>query len=227
MNNIFDPALTLHIACGLAAVAAGLGPILTKKGSTAHRWAGRLFVTLMAILLACAWVMTTLHFNTYFLALTATATMAVFSGFRVLGRKRPDLTARDRAKPIDWIVTLFVVGIGLLVLFQIATGRNQGPTAVSAALAWGALAYGGWDLWRFARPTDWPFSPNLWTYEHLVKMLGAYGAVLAAFSGNFLTFLPAPWSQLWPSLTLQPLAVIWVTVLILRKRRRPTACAPD
>jgi len=53
----------------------------------------------------------------------------------------------------------------------------------------------------------------------VVKMLGAYGAVLSAFSGNFLTALPEPWSQLWPSLLFQPLSVIWVAVLILRKRR--------
>ncbi|MES2835364.1 MAG: hypothetical protein V4707_11720 [Pseudomonadota bacterium] len=226
MTDVFEPTRALHIACGFAAVAAGLAPILTKKGSTAHRWAGRVFVALMTTLLAGAWVMTALHFSSYNLALSATASMALFSGVRVLGRKRPDLTARDRARPLDWIVTLAVVGIGLFVLIQVVTGTNNGPAAVSTALAYGALVYGGWDLWRFARPMDWPFSPNLWTYEHLVKMLGAYGAVLAAFSGNFLTFLPSPWSQLWPSLTLQPLAVIWVTVLILRKRRRRTACAP-
>ena len=226
MTDLFPPTLALHIACGLAAMAAGLAPILTQKGSRAHRWSGRVFATLMAILLGGAWVMTALHFSSYNLALSATASMALFSGVRVLRRKRPDLTARDRARPLDWIVTLGVVTIGLLVLVQVATGRNEGPAAVSAALAWGALAYGGWDLWRFARPTDWPFSPDLWTYEHLVKMLGAYGAVLAAFSGNFLTFLPTPWSQLWPSLTLQPLAILWVTTLILRKRRqRQCACA--
>ncbi len=226
MTDLFPPTLTLHIACGFAAVAAGLLPILTRKGSRAHRWAGRVFVVLMTTLLVGAWIMTVLHFNTYNLALSTVASIGVFSGVRVLGRKRPDLTARDRAKPVDWIVTLFVVGVGLLVLFQIATGQNEGPAAVSAALAYGALVYGGWDLWRFARPTDWPFSPQLWTYEHLVKMLGAYGAVLAAFSGNFLTFLPSPWSQLWPSMTLQPLAIAWVAFLILRKRRREIACLP-
>ena len=177
MTDVFEPTRALHIACGFAAVAAGLAPILTKKGSRAHRWAGRVFVALMTALLAGAWVMTALHFSSYNLALSATASMALFSGVRVLGRKRPDLTARDRAKRLDWIVTLTVVGIGLFVLGQVMTGTNDGPAAVSAALAYGALAYGGWDLWRFARPTDWPFSPTLWTYEHLVKMLGAYGAV--------------------------------------------------
>ena len=43
--------------------------------------------------------------------------------------------------------------------------------------------------------------------------------VLSAFSGNFLTLLPAPWSQLWPSLLFPSLAAIWITVLIVRRRR--------
>jgi hypothetical protein len=52
-------------------------------------------------------------------------------------------------------------------------------------------------------------------------MLGAYGAVLSAFSGNFLTFLPAPWSQLWPTFLFQTVTLIWIAVLIVRRRRSP------
>jgi hypothetical protein len=176
----------------------------------------------MAVGLACAWLMTAFHFNAYFAALSATATITVFSGVRVLGRKRPDLDPAQRARPLDWGVTLAVVGIGLWVLVLILTGRTGGKVAVSAALAYGALTYGGWDLWRFLRPADWPFSPDLWTYEHLVKMLSAYGAMMSAFSGNVLTVLPTPWSQLWPTLLFQPMALIWIVVLA---RRRPTSAS--
>ncbi len=221
MSSLFNPTLILHITCGLAASVAGLAPILTRKGSRLHRLSGRLFVALMAILLACAWLMTALKFSPYFLALSATATMTLFSGVRVLGRKRPDLRREDRAKPLDWIVTLAVVAVGLWVLVLVLTGQTGDLAAVSSALAYGALVYGGWDLWRFARPTDWPFSPNLWNYEHLTKMLGAYGAVLSAFSGNFLTFLPTPWSQLWPTVLFQTVTMIWIAVLIVRRRRAP------
>jgi hypothetical protein len=49
-------------------------------------------------------------------------------------------------------------------------------------------------------------------------MLSAYGAVMSAFSGNFLTFLSTPWSQLWPTLVFQPLAVIWILVRLRRRR---------
>ena len=219
MTPLFPPTLALHIACGFALVAAGLVPIFSVKGSRLHRGSGRVFVVLMSVLLAAAWVMTVLHFNPYFAALSATATITAFSGVRVLGRKRPDLDPTQRARPIDWAVTLAVVAVGAWVLVLLVQGQTGGKTAVSAALVYAAFTYGGWDLWRFARPTDWPFSPELWTYEHLVKMLSAYGAVLSAFSGNFLTFLPTPWSQLWPTLLFQPLAIAWIVVRVWRRRR--------
>lgn len=214
--------LAAHITTGLAAVTVGLFPLLTRKGSRAHRFWGRLYVLCMGTLLACAWVMTAMRFSIYFLALSASATLTLFSGVRVLRRKRPDQRRDDRAKALDWGVTLAIMAIGMLTLLQVSTGQARAP-AVSSALAYGALTIGGWDVWRFARPGDWPAGPDLWKYEHVAKMLGAYGAVLSAFSGNFLTALPAPWSQLWPSLLFQPLSAIWIAALILGKRR---ACAP-
>jgi len=96
---------------------------------------------------------------------------------------------------------------------------------VNAALAHAAFTYGGWDLWRFLRPTAWPFSASLWRYEHVLKMLSAYGAVISAFSGNVLTFLPTPWSELWPTLLFQPMAAVWIAALILdpKRPRQPAA----
>lgn len=221
MTDLFAPTLALHIGAGLLAAAVGVLPILTRKGSRLHRLSGRVFATLMAVLLACAWLMTAIHFNAYFAALTTTATLALFSGLRVLGRKRPDLYKADRAKPLDWIMTLLTVGVGVWILVLILTGRTEARPVLFALIA-GAALNGGWDLWRFAAPTAWPFSPRLWTYEHLFKMLGAYGAVLAAFSGNFLTFIPAPWSQLWPTVFFQTLSIGWIVWLAARRRPAPS-----
>lgn len=226
MSSVFDPVLALHIGCGFLCVALGLAPLLTRKGSRAHRISGRVFVIVMGVLLVCAWVMTFLHWRAYFAALSATATITLFSGYRVLKRKRPDLRAGDRGRPLDWGMTLAVVAVGGWIAFELLTGRASGPPAVSWALVYAAGVYGMWDLWRFCRPLDWPFTPDLWRQEHLVKMLSAYGAVLSAFSGNFLTFIPAPWSQLWPTLIFQPLAVIWIVVLMRQGRAsREQACA--
>lgn len=218
MSTPFHSVLALHVACGLLAVAIGLAPILTRKGSRPHRLAGRLFVGLMGVLLVAAWLMTALRFNAYFAALSATATITLFSGVRVLRRKRPDLDPRQRATALDRAAALAVVGIGAWVLVLLLTGRAASPRTTTIALVYAAFLYGGWDLWRFWRPADWPFSPDLWTYEHLVKMLSAYGAVVSAFSGNFLTVLPTPWSQLWPTLLFQPMAAIWVATLAVRRR---------
>lgn len=223
---IFSPVLAVHVATGFTLVAVGLVPILSRKGSALHRWSGRLFVTLMAVLLAAAWIMTLLRFEAYFAALSATATITLFSGVRVLRRKRPDLDPRQRARSLDWIATLGVLAMGVWVLLLVAQGRTGGKAAVSMALVYAALTYGGWDLWRFFRPTAWPFTPSLWRYEHVLKMLSAYGAVISAFSGNFLTVLPTPWSQLWPTLLFQPMAAIWIAVLILGQRRKRLTASP-
>jgi len=206
--TMFSAVLIIHVSTGLCAVLVGVLPIVTRKGGRAHRACGRLFAGLMTVLLVCAWAMTALRFNTYFLALSATATLSLFSGIRVLRRKRPDLNKADRARPLDWAATLGVIGVGLWVLVLLAKGRSDGPATVSAALAASALTMGAWS-----------FSPELWTYEHLAKMLGAYSAVLSAFSGNFLTALPAPWSQLWPTVLFQCLIVVWIATLLIRKRR--------
>ncbi|RZJ19862.1 MAG: hypothetical protein EON85_16450, partial [Brevundimonas sp.] len=218
--SIYPLLLAVHIVAGLGAVLIGIAPVLTRKGSRAHRLTGRIFSLCMAILLAAAWVMTALKMDTYLLALSASATLTLFSGLRVLGRKRPDLRRADRATALDGLVTLGIAGVGALVLWMVLTGRGVGPTAVSMALVYGLLSMSLWDAWRFLRPTDWPFSPELWRYEHLWKMLGAYSAVLSAFAGNFLRFVPAPWSALWPTLLFQTLTVIWIAVLVVQRRGR-------
>ncbi|RZJ81539.1 MAG: hypothetical protein EON88_30960 [Brevundimonas sp.] len=218
--SIYPLLLGVHIVAGLGAVLIGIAPVLTRKGSRLHRLTGRAFAVLMAVLLAAAWAMTAIRMNAYLLALSASATLTLFSGLRVLGRKRPDLRRSDRATTLDWSVTVALASVGAMVLGLLLTGRGSGPSAVAVALVYATFSMGGWDLWRFARPTDWPFSPELWRYEHLWKMLGAYSAVLSAFSGNFLRFVPAPWSALWPTLLFQTLTVIWIAVLVVQNRRR-------
>jgi uncharacterized membrane protein len=216
----FPALLIVHIGAGFCAVLVGVMPILTRKGSRLHRLSGRVFAVLMTALLICAWSMTALRHDAYFLALSAAASLTLFSGLRVLGRKRPDLRASDRARPFDWIATVAAVGVGVLTVWLALTGRSDAPPQILIALAYGSLSIGTWDLWRFARPLDWPFSPDLWTQEHLWKMLGAYSAVLSAFSGNFLIFLPPPWSALWPTVLFQSLSIFWIAALLLRRRRR-------
>lgn len=222
---LFPYVLALHIAAGCVVVPIGLVPMLTRKGSRAHRITGRIFSVAMTLVLAAAWVMTALKPNPYLLGLSAAATLTLFSGLRVLKRKRPDIRRQDRARPLDGIVTLAIIVAGLTPISLSLSGASATPPAIAAALAYGVLSVGLWDIWRFTRPADWPFSPDLWMYEHLWKMIGAYSAALSAFTGNFLTFIPAPWSALWPTILFQTVIVAWIVRLLWRRRRSSPAPA--
>ncbi|MDQ0465494.1 putative membrane protein [Caulobacter ginsengisoli] len=219
MQSLFAPILTLHIAAGMTAVAVGLVPLLTRKGARLHRLSGRLFAGVMGVLLVAAWTLTLLRFNAYFAGLTAAATLQVFSGVRALRRKRPDINPADRAKAIDWLVALTAIGAGLWVWAALRAGPASPTDAIAWSLVWATLTFGAYDLWRFARPAAFPAFADLWFYEHLVKMLGAYGAVMSAFAGNFLAFGPSPWRQLWPTILFETLTVLLIVVYAIRRRR--------
>jgi len=59
------------------------------------------------------------------------------------------------------------------------------------------VAVAVYDLARFAFPKSW--FATTWFYEHLIKMIGAYTAVVSAFSGTVLARWQ-PWSQIAPSI---------------------------
>ncbi|WAC25231.1 hypothetical protein [Blastomonas sp. SL216] len=169
--------------------------------------------------LASAALLTVLALNPYFAALTLSATLGVFSGIRVLRRKRPDREATDRATALDWAVTVTLLALSFALLTYTAAGGVQHRQPFIYALTGATILYAGYDVLRFLRPAEWPFFPRLWLYEHMVKMLGAFAAVLSAFSGSVLTFIPIPdpWKQLWPTILFYLITIM----MIARNARRP------
>lgn len=228
MNPLFTVALGLHVVAGSAALLIGVAPILTvKRPGGTHARFGRLFVRTMMGVLASAAVLTGLALNPYFAALTVTAGLVTFSGVRVLRRKRPDLDPRQRADRLDWVVTSGLCLAALALLAAAVSGRIPGNPVVIYSLAGGAVLYSAYDLIRFARPTGWPFFADLWFYEHLVKMLGAYSAVVGAFSGSVaVRFLPDPWKQLWATIFFQLVTAGFIIYYARKRRRRARVCIP-
>jgi hypothetical protein len=220
MDPIAKAFLAVHIVAGTAAVVCGALPIFAPKRKGFHtRWGGR-FVLSMYFVLGSAMVLTLLFRNAYFAALTTAATLGCFSGVRVLRRKRPDLRPAERATRLDWAVTLSALAtVALLGVLQ-AGGRVNGNPTVVYALLGGAGTYAAYDLLRFSFPTRWPFFPGLWFYEHLVKMLGAYSAVMSAFSGSVaMRFLPDPWKQLWATIFFHTLMLLMIGWYAMKRRR--------
>ena len=82
--------LTIHFWLSATMSAAGLGAILLKKGSTAHRWAGRIFVGVMAVSIVTGLALATMAENGWvqgwvaspsiYLALSGWATMRRWEG---------------------------------------------------------------------------------------------------------------------------------------------------
>ncbi|HEX8633401.1 MAG TPA: hypothetical protein VF703_04540 [Pyrinomonadaceae bacterium] len=214
--------LVAHIIAGSLAVVVGLvalvlpKPVRATAAGGAHKKSGRLFLYTMCVVIGTATLLTLISLNPYFAGLTAASAIAVFSGYRVLSRRRPDLHAHHRARPLDWIVTLLILAVGGLLIALGATGGITKNLPVVYSLGVGSALYAGYDLYRFARPLAFPFSPNLWLYEHLVKMIGGYFGAVAAFSGSVLLLLPEPWRQLWATSLGQTLAV----VLVIYYRRK-------
>ena len=226
MDLLAKPFLYAHIAAGTLALICGALPILAPKRRGFHTVWGRRYVRCMAGVLGSVVVLTLLFMNSYFAALTTMATLVCWSGVRVLGRKRPDLDPAQRAEPLDWAVTLTAIAVGVLLLWLQDAGQAPGNATVLRALVVGALVYGGYDLLRFTFPSAWPFFPRLWFYEHLVKMLGSYSAVVGAFSGSVaFRFLPDPWKQLWATIFFNLLTVAMIAWYARRGRARKAALA--
>ena len=220
MDPLARTVLALHILAGTAALIAGALPIFAPKRRGFHtRWGGR-YVLCMWVVLSTAALLTLIFRNAYFAALTASATLGCFSGVRVLRRKRPDLRASDHPTALDWAVTCSVLGLSVGLLGLQASGRVGGNPVVVYALLGGVFAVGGWDLLRFVRPTGWPFFPGLWFYEHLIKMIASYAAVMSAFSGSIaFRFLPDPWKQLWATIVFQLLTLAMIAWYARQRRR--------
>lgn len=215
MHYLIKTLLILHIAVGSLAVVVGLLALIARKPigkqrGRLHRRSGNLFIISMVVVIGTATGLTLISLDPYFAGLTASATIAVFSGYRVLNRRRPDLDETHRAQSLDWLITLLVAMVAVMLIILATTGLITKNIPVVYAMGVGSLLYAGYDIYRFIRPLGFPFSPNLWFYEHLVKMIGGYFGAVAAFSGSVLVLLPPPWRQLWATMFGQILAIILI-----------------
>lgn len=221
--------LGLHIVAGTIAIVAGLVALVVVKGERRHRAAGRIFSLCMLCVLASATILTVLERNLYLAALTVGAGAPAFSGWRVLRRRRPDLDPAQRATLLDWTVSIALL-VGGLVLLGVAL-RDPATTnrGLVFALAGSATAHMTYDLWRFACPTRWPRGPNVWLFEHIVRMISTYSAALAAFSGSVLVLFDPPWRQLWAVILGQWLifVMLWRYRHGIRPRRARASEAPS
>ncbi|MES2462952.1 MAG: hypothetical protein V4671_20400 [Armatimonadota bacterium] len=206
----------VHVGAGLLCLVLGPAAFIAPKGSQRHRRAGLLYLRLMLVMASSALLLLTMRFNTFFFVLAVFSFYLAFSGYRVLGRKRPD---RDQqAKPLDWSVALLAMLVGIVSISLHLAGRLTGDSIFIFSMLGGTVAIATYDLVRFINPVNssQPQQRYVWLFEHLSKMIGSYIAVVSAFSATVLGFIPEPARQLWPVATGVP---IMLSVILSYRRK--------
>lgn len=214
--------LAVHVATGFLALGAGAGALLTEKGGRRHRRFGRFFVYGMTVVVATTAVLYALDPTTtrlFLLLVAAFSYYFVFSGYRVLSRKRRP----TEAELVDWIAVgvLTVAGFGLVVMGGWLAANGVDFAAV--LLVFGAIAavFGAIDVRNF-RNADGDADAAAWVLVHLQRMIAAYIATVTAVSTVNLQSVPVVVRWLWPTAVGVPL-ILYLTHRYESGASTPTA----
>lgn len=202
--------IAIHVLCGTAALVLGTIQLLSKKGGNRHRLVGQLFVRSGWVAVGTAAIgLWFFRFGAFLAVLTLLVGYWLHSGTRALrirdiGPSRQDALAA--------VAVLIIVAVFVYWLPHI---RSPWVPAITYSTLATLMLLATYDLSRFLFPRRW--FASLWLYEHVVKMIGAHGAMAAAFAGTVLAFLQ-PASQIAPSVIWSGLQIGFVIHLA---RRRP------
>ncbi len=212
--------LDTHVLAGFLALFSGLGALLTVKGGRRHRLFGRVYVGSMAFVSGSALLLFALAPtpDRRFLASIAVFSFYfVFTGYRVLSRKRPD----DDPRAIDWTAAglLCVAGLALLGMGALRLGAGTSFGTVLVVFGGIGVGFGVRDLQQFRTGES---EPRAWFFEHLTRMTAGYIATVTAFSTVNFVFLPTVLRWLWPTLVGTP-----TIFLAVRRYEKQFAAAGD
>lgn len=201
--------LIIHIAGGTAALVSGLISMLTRKGGTAHRRAGKVYFWGMSGVFVTAVILSLAKDNIFLLLVGFFSYYLTVRGYRILYLK--NLPAGQKATVVDWLITglavLFIAALTGWGIFLLTLGHSMGIVAVAFAFI-GSL-FVRKDIRQFVRP---PQEKMHWWYGHISSMGGSY---ISAFTAFIVTNIQLPEYQ-W---VLWLLPSVIGTMLILRTIR--------
>lgn len=204
--------IIVHVTCGIISLCIGIVAMTTVKGGNTHRKSGRLFVSLLAIVVITGLFGVFLFkVNQFLLVITVLSGYNAYSGIRVLRNKDNRFNLQDVS------VAILTVSTGIYFVYYIKRiGFFWSPVVVYSTL--GALFFIiSYDLIRYAIPPR--KYGNLWLYEHIYKMIAAFTALLSAAVGTIYEEYQ-PHSQYLPSVVGLVLALSFI-LYFYRKNRVP------
>lgn len=172
----------VHIASGTAALAAGVGAMIGRKGGKNHsRW-GLLYFWAMFGIFVSALGLIAFRPNIFMFTISILSFYSALTGYRSLFRKT------GGAGRIDWAASLIALPAGLgvmawggLVLAGLLAFPQEMMAFAILGIIFGAmLAHNAaTDLRSYRRP---PSEKSWWLFYHLDRMLGSYIGAATAFT---------------------------------------------
>lgn len=206
--------ILIHVVAGSIALLLGILALTTKKGGKGHRKSGNYFLLLLIIVVLTGLIgVFIFKRNTFLLIITVLSAYYGFSGYRILQSKS------NSPKFIDILVAIVsLIAVSYFLYYFKSIGMYWSPIIVYSTV--GALVMiVTYDFLRYLIPKR--TYRNMWLYEHIFKMIGAFTALLSAFSGTVFDNYQ-PYSQFLPSVfgTLLQIGFIVYYVIKFKKYRK-------
>jgi uncharacterized membrane protein len=204
--------ITVHVIAGSIALLLGVVALLTKKGGRNHTKSGNIFLVLMIVVIVTGFFgVFVFGRNTFLLVITILSGYFGFSGYRALQTKS------NRPHLVDIIVALCsLLAVGYFLYYFRSIGMIWSPVIIYSTVGTLLLVI-SYDFIRYFIPAS--RYGRLWFYEHIFKMIGAFTALLSAFSGTVFSHYQ-PYSQFLPSVFGTMLQIGFI-VYYYRRDRRP------
>jgi hypothetical protein len=183
--------IIVHVIAGSIALCLGFLALFSAKGKKIHTKSGRLFLYCLIIVIVTGLIgVFIFKRNTFLLVITLLSAYQGFSGFRILKFKN------NLPRLWDIFATvLTLTALSYFIYYFKSIGMIWSPVIIYSTVGY-LLFIIAYDFFRYLIPKS--HYKNLWLYEHILKMVGAFSAILSAFSGTVFEDYQ-PYSQFLPS----------------------------
>ena len=195
--------LFIHITAGSIALVAALAAIISQKGATIHRYAGRFYTAAMMATAATAIGLAVLDLNVFLLVIGLFSFYLVFTGWRAAVERTGQPTG------VDWLVgaTMAILGVGMIVWGS--SGLLAGvyhPHLVLVIFGIIGIVLAAQDAFAWRQG---PVTGQDRIVRHLTRMMGGTIATVTAVAVVNLPQLPSVVTWLGPTALMVPLIVLW------------------
>ena len=203
--------ILIHVISGSIALLLGVLALTTKKGGKWHKKIGNYFLILMTIVVLTGLIgVFIFKRNTFLLIITVLSAYYGFSGYRILKTKT------NKPKWIDVsVATASLISVSYFLYYFKSIGMYWSPVIIYSTVG-ALLLIITYDFVRYLIPKK--TYRNMWLYEHIFKMIGAFTALLSAFSGTVFENYQ-PYSQFLPSVFGTLLQIGFIVYYIKKIRR--------